>query len=113
MTAARTDELYRLHAEMCKVFTSPKRVEILNLLRAGEFSVNELAEKAGIPQSNVSQHLALLKGRDIVRTRRDGARIYYSLADKRIGAAFDIIREMLLDKLSRTARLSRAIGAAR
>ncbi len=113
MTAAKTDVLYRLHAEMCKVFTSPKRVEILNLLRAREFSVNELAEKAGIPQSNVSQHLALLKGRDIVKTRREGSRIYYSLADKRISAAFDIIREMLLDKLGRAARLSRSVGAGR
>lgn len=113
MTTPKADELYRLHAEMCKMFTSPKRLELLNLLRARELSVNELSEKAGIPQSNVSQHLAILKGRDIVKTRRDGSKIYYSLSDKRIGAAFDIIRDMLLDKLGRAARLSRAVGAGR
>jgi len=106
-------DLYKLHAEMCKVFTSPKRLELLNLLRAKELSVNELSELAGIPQANVSQHLAMLKGREIVETRRDGSRIFYSLSDKRIGAAFDIIRDMLLDKLKRTAKLSRTIGKSR
>jgi len=113
MAKTSSDELYRLHAEICKVFTSPKRLELLNLLRAGELSVNTLSEKAGIPQSNVSQHLALLKGLDIVHARRDGSRSYYSLVDKRINSAFDIIRGMLLDKLKRTARLSRTLRKGR
>ena len=113
MSETNSGSLYELHAEMCKVFTSPKRLELLNLLRKKELSVGELTELAGIPQSGVSQHLAILKGQDIVRARRAGSRIYYSLSDKRISSAFDIIRGILLDKLNRTASLSRVIRKSR
>jgi len=113
MSETNSGSLYELHAEMCKVFTSPKRLELLNLLRKKELSVGELTELAGISQSGVSQHLAILKGQDIVRARRVGSRIYYSLSDKRIGSAFDIIRGILLDKLNRMASLSRVVRKSR
>ena len=101
------DELYELHAEMCKVFTSPKRLELLNALRDRELSVSELAVKTHLRQSNLSQHLGILREKDIVKTRREGVTIYYSLANSKIIRAFDIIREMLLEKLSRTEKLTR------
>ncbi|MEW6089245.1 MAG: metalloregulator ArsR/SmtB family transcription factor [bacterium] len=102
-------KLFELHAEMCRVFTSPKRLEILNLLRERELSVGELAEMADIPQSNISQHLSILREKGIVKTRRDGTTIYYSLVDPKIGKAFDIIREMLLKKLAQAEKLSQDI----
>ena len=100
-------KLYELHAQMCRIFTSPKRLEILNLLRERELAVGELSEMADIPQSNISQHLSILREKGIVKTRRDGTTIYYSLVDPKIGKAFDIIREMLLEKLAKMEKFSK------
>src|SRR3989338_10091560 len=106
-------KLYELHAQMCQVFTSPKRLEILNLLRCKELSVGELTKLAKIRQANLSQHLSLLRERGIVKTRREGTTIYYSLANPKMGKAFDIMREMLLEKLAQTEQLSHNIRKAK
>jgi len=102
-------KLYELHAQMCQVFTSPKRLEILNLLRDKELSVGQLVKLAKIRQANLSQHLSILREKGIVKTRRDGVTIYYSLGNPKIIKAFDIIREMLLEKLAQTEKLSQDI----
>ncbi|MDP2899053.1 MAG: metalloregulator ArsR/SmtB family transcription factor [bacterium] len=101
------EKLYELHAQMCQVFTSPKRLEILNLLRDNELSVGELSKLAKVRQANLSQHLSILREKGIVKARRDGVRIYYSLANPKIIRAFDIMREILLEKLAQTEKLSR------
>jgi len=99
-------KLYELHAQMCQIFTSPKRLEILNLLRNKELSVGELAKLARIRQSNLSQHLSILREKGIVKARRESVKIYYSLVNPKIIKAFDIIREMLLEKLAQVEKLS-------
>jgi len=102
-------KLYELHARMCQVFTSPKRLEILNLLKDKELSVNELADLADIPQSNLSQHLTIMREKGMVNTRREGTTIYYSMVNPKIIQAFDIIREILLEKLAQTEKLSKKL----
>ena len=62
-----TLERYRLHAEICKVLTDPKRLMLLDTLRGGEQSVGELAAAIGVALPNASQHLAVLR---IGRSRR-------------------------------------------
>jgi len=103
------NKIYELHAQMCKVFTSPKRLEILNLLREKELSVGQLVKKANIRQANLSQHLSILREKGIVKTRRAGKTIYYSLPNPKIIKAFDIIREMLLERLTANDRLIKDI----
>ena len=100
-------KLYELHAEMCRVFTSPKRLEILHLLRDRELPVSELTKLVKIRQANLSQHLGILREKGIVKTRRAGTTIFYSLSNPKITKAFDIIREMLFEKLAQAERLSR------
>jgi DNA-binding transcriptional ArsR family regulator len=92
-------ELYELHAEMCKVFSNSTRLEILNLLRDKEMSVTELIEGTKLSQSNISQHLSIMKSKGIVVSNRKGKNIYYKLANPKIIKAFDIIREVLAEKL--------------
>ncbi len=106
-------KLYELHAQMCQVFTSPKRLEILNLLKDKELSVGGIAKLVKIRQANLSQHLSILREKGIVKTRREGTTIYYSLANPKISKAFDIIREMLLERLAQTERLSQDIRMAK
>ncbi len=102
-------KIYEIHAQMCKVFTSPKRLEILNLLRDKELSVGQLAKRANIRQANISQHLSILREKGIVKTRRAGKAIYYSLSNPKIIKAFDIIREMLLERLVENGKLIKGI----
>ncbi len=100
-------KIFEMHADICKVFTNPKRLEIISLLRDGEKTVNELTELAGVPQANVSQHLTVLRQNNVVSTRRNGANIYYKIANPKILQAFDLMREVLLEKLSENEKLAR------
>ncbi len=100
-------KIFEMHAEICKVFTNPKRLEIISLLRDGERTVNELTELAGVPQANVSQHLTVLRQNNVVTTRRNGANIYYKIANPKILQACDLMREVLLEKLSENEKLAR------
>ena len=92
-------KLYEIHAEMCKVFSNSIRLEILNLLRDKELSVTELIEKTELSQANISQHLSIMKSKGIVVSNRNGKNVYYKLTNPKIIKAFDIIREVLAEKL--------------
>ena len=98
-------ELYELHAEICKIFSNSTRLEILNLLRDKEMSVTELIEKTKLSQANISQHLSIMKSKGIVASNRKGKNIYYKLTTPKITKAFDIIREVLSEKLKKNGRL--------
>ncbi len=98
-------KIFEMHAEICKVFTNPKRLEIISLLREGEKTVNELTELAGVPQANVSQHLTVLRQNNVVTTRRNGANIYYKIANPKILRACDLMREVLLEQLKENEML--------
>ena len=94
-------ELYTIHAEICKIFSNSTRLEILNLLRDKEMSVTELIEKTRLSQVNISQHLSIMKSKGIVISNRKGKNIYYKLTNPKIVKAFDIIREVLAEKLKK------------
>src|SRR3989338_5591007 len=97
--------LYRLHAETCKVFSNPTRLEILNLLRDKELSVTGLIEKTALSQANISQHLSIMKSKGIVISDRKGKNIYYRLTNPKIIKAFDILREVLAERLRRNGKI--------
>lgn len=98
-------KIYEMHAEICKVLTNPKRIEILNLLREGERSVNELAALAELPQTNVSQHLSFLRQKRMVVGRREGSNVYYAVVNPKIFKAMETMKEVLLDQLREEQRL--------
>ena len=103
-------ELFKHQASICKTLADAKRLMILHELRDGEMSVGRLASGLGLPQSNVSQHLAILRERGIVTTRREGTTIYYKLANPKIGEACDLVREVLADQLSQNQVLVKSLG---
>ncbi|MCZ7385814.1 MAG: metalloregulator ArsR/SmtB family transcription factor [Candidatus Methanoperedens sp.] len=100
-------KIFEMHAEICKVFTNPKRLEIISLLRDGEKTVNELTELADVPQANVSQHLTVLRQNNVVTTRRNGANIYYKIGNPKILQACDLMREVLLEQLKENEKLAK------
>lgn len=97
--------IYELHAEICKTLASPKRLEILQHLRDSEMTVSEIVARVGAAKANISQHLAVMRQRGIVSTRREGINIYYRVANPKIIQACDLMREVLLEQLSEGKRL--------
>jgi DNA-binding transcriptional ArsR family regulator len=69
----------KVSADLFKILSVDKRIEIIELLKKGPMSVNSLADALGITQSAVSQHLRVLKGAGLVKDERQGYWIYYSL----------------------------------
>lgn len=92
---------YQLHAEICKVLTDPKRLMLLDALRAGERSVGDLAEMIDVALPNASQHLAVLRGAGLVDGRRSGTSVLYRLAEPAIVEACDVIDGIVGRRLSR------------
>jgi len=91
--------LFELQAEVCKTLSSPKRLEILSVLKDGEKSVGELVDILGVPKANVSQHLAVMRHKGILKSRRDGVNIYYSLANPKVIKACTLMKEVLTEQL--------------
>ena len=99
-------ELYKLKAELCKTFSDPKRLMIISELRVGEKSVGDLIQALQSPQSVVSRHLAILRHRGIVKARREGVSIFYSLTDAKIVDACDIVHEVLLNQIAENREIA-------
>ena len=107
----KKENFYNLHAEMCKTISNPRRQAILDTIRNGEMTVSELIEKTGIRQANLSQHLAILRSKGVVSTRRDGNNVHYSLSNLKIIEAYDLISEVLEDSAtSRDKTIREGIG---
>ncbi len=104
--AKRNLELYRLKASLCKVFADPRRLIIIEELRDGEKSVTELTEALAVPQAAVSRHLAILRERGVVQTRRSGTNIYYRLTSNKICEACDLVHEILLQQIENNRKLA-------
>ena len=103
-------ELFKLQAEICKTLADPNRLMLLHLLRDGEKSVGQLVGSLRLPQSNVSRHLAVLRERSLVETRREGTMIFYRMANPKIGEACDLVREVLQSQLNRNQALVNSLN---
>ena len=103
-------KIFELHAALCQTLANPVRLRILALLRDGEKSVNELARELGVPQANISQHLSVLRERNVLSTRREGVSIYYRIAYPKIIKACDLIREVLFEQMTESRLLVQRFG---
>ena len=101
MTSVKS-EMIRLHAHVCKGLADPKRLMIIDALRDGEVTVTDLVDALEIPQANVSQHLAVLRDKGLVESRRDGQWAYYSLTSPKIVQAVDLLRAVMHEQLGAT-----------
>lgn len=108
MTREKT--IYEMQAEICKILASPKRIEIITALKDGEKSVTELIDILGIPKANVSQHLAVMRIKGILKSRREGVSIYYSIANRKVIQACTLMKEVLSDLLADKGKMASLIS---
>ncbi len=93
------ENFYLFHADVCKTISNPRRQAILDALREKELTVNEIAEKTGISQANLSQHLAILRSKGVLLSRKQGNHVFYSISTPKIMKAYDLISEAIKEIL--------------
>jgi DNA-binding transcriptional ArsR family regulator len=86
-----------------RALSEPTRLAILNLLRAGEHNVGELAQLCGCSPANVSRHLSLLTQHGLVKREGRGTAVYYRIADDSVYALCDLVCDSVARRLQRTA----------
>jgi rhodanese-related sulfurtransferase/DNA-binding HxlR family transcriptional regulator len=102
------DALYEALSSAAKALGNGRRAEIVDVLAQGERSVEELAGQIDQSVANTSQHLQALLRAGLVRTRRDGTRIYYSLAGEQVGALWRAMRDVAAKHVAQLDELSDA-----
>lgn len=92
---------FTLHADICKALGHPLRIEVIEILQEKELCFTDILEISGGLKSNLSQHLSLMTKKGILKTRREGQCIYFSLSSKKVEQACHLIREVLIDTLQK------------
>lgn len=92
-----------LKAKLFRGLADPSRLAILESLRTGEKTVSEVVAGTGLSQPNASGHLICLKDCGLVRSRQEGRRVYYALADPRMEDVLCGIEALLADVTERVA----------
>ena len=100
--------IFEMQSDICKTLASPKRIEILNALKNGEKTVSELVEVLGVPKANVSQHLAVMRYKGILKSRRKGINIYYSVTNQKVIDACALMKEVLMEHIKERGKLAEA-----
>lgn len=100
-----TAPIYQVKAEFFKTLGHPARIRILEVLRDGERPVNELIPEVGIEPSHLSQQLAVLRRANLVRSRKVGSSVLYSVAEPRVFQLLEIAKAILTSALTETREL--------
>src|SRR5262249_15584680 len=101
------ESMRRFKAEVFQALAHPTRVAIVEYLDRGELSVGQICEKVGVEQANASQHLAILRNKQIVQARKAGNQTFYRLRDPAFGKVLAALREYFLAHITETLQLLR------
>jgi DNA-binding transcriptional ArsR family regulator len=93
--------LYELQSGFCSTFSSPRRLEIMSVLRDRELTVSEILERMQISKTNLSQHLSVMKNQGVLESRREGQHVFYYIANRKILQAYDLIQEVLVELMDK------------
>ncbi len=101
--------IFEYQADVCKTLANPKRLEIIHALKGGEKSVSELVEILQIPKANVSQHLSVMRNKGVLKSRKNGVNVYYSISSPKVIKACILMREVLADQMQEKGELYKKI----
>jgi DNA-binding transcriptional ArsR family regulator len=104
------EALRRFKSEIFQALAHPTRIAIVEMLREGEVSAGKLIEKLGIEQANASQHLAILRTKQIVVNRKVGNQVFYSIRDPALIEVLDILRRYFYSQLRTTVDMMEEVA---
>lgn len=93
---AYKDEVYSEVARMAKAISSAARLEIIDFIANGEKSVDDIARQTGLSRANASQHLQKLKRERLVKARKRGVQVFYTLVSREVYQAWKSLRDVAL-----------------
>jgi ArsR family transcriptional regulator len=100
-------------ASIFQALAHPTRIAIVEVLAEGEISARGIQERLGIEQANLSQHLAVLRSRQIVTNRKDGNQVFYSLRNKVLVNVLAMMRRHFQANLAEAVQMLGEIEAER
>ena len=100
-----SDSLRRFKANIFQALAHPTRIAIIELLEDGELSAGELIEKLGMEQANISQHLAVLRAKQLVVNRKVGNQVFYTVRDPIIIKVLALMRRYFQKHLKEALEL--------
>jgi len=104
-------EITLLHADFCSALADSTRLILLYALADGPRNVTELTQELGQPQPTISRHLKNLRDRGLVIATRQGMMVQYSLSDRRVIDALDILRSLMRESIQKRASLVEVVPA--
>lgn len=107
------DKIYSELAKITKAMSNPHRLEIIELLAQGEFSVEQIATSTNLSVANASQHLQVLKAAQLVDISRQGNFIHYRLANGNVFKAWRALRELGIERIATIERLIKDFRTAK
>jgi DNA-binding transcriptional ArsR family regulator len=99
------NQLRAYKASVFHALAHPTRIAIVEILRNGELSAGAMQARLGIEQANLSQHLTILRSRQIVVNRKEGNQVFYSLANPVLGQVLDIMRHYCQTNLNQAIQM--------
>jgi DNA-binding transcriptional ArsR family regulator len=100
-------------ASIFQALAHPSRIAILEVLKDGELPAGAIQERIGVEQANLSQHLAVLRSRQIIVNRKEGNQVFYSLRDPMLLEVLDILRRYFQANLSQTIAMLEEVEGQR
>jgi ArsR family transcriptional regulator, virulence genes transcriptional regulator len=99
------NRIFEIQADLIAMFANPRRIMIINILGEEEMSVGAIAEALDLPIPNVSQHLRVMKDRNVVASRKEGQTVYYRMTNPKFGQCCKIIRTAIIEELAKNGEL--------
>lgn len=103
------NELRKFKADIFQALAHPTRIAIVEALRAGEVSAGQLVQELQLEQANASQHLAVLRSKQVIVNRKMGNQVFYALRDPVLIEVLDILKRYFFSQLKQTRSMIDAI----
>ena len=101
----KPNDIYQMHADICKSLSNSKRLQIIEILGQGKTSSSQLISRLKINKVTLSQNMKILLNQGIARSEKRGKSVQYQLADSRIIKACRLMREVLISRLTQQNKL--------
>jgi DNA-binding transcriptional ArsR family regulator len=104
------DTLRQFKASIFQALAHPTRIAIIEALRDGELPAGAIIERLGLEQANASQHLSILRGKQIVSSRKEGNQVFYSVRDPLLIEVLDVMRRYFQAHVEEAISMLKEIG---
>jgi DNA-binding transcriptional ArsR family regulator len=107
------DSIFKMQADICKIFSNDKRLKIIDLLKDKEMSNSDIMRETGLNKVIISQHMNILKSKGVIVSRREGQQLFYSISNPKIIQACNLMQEVLVEQhLAREKAVSKLVKAS-